>query len=246
MTSLNKIKSHRTTINSALISLAKKAALTSITAIPIAAASMLTFNGSAVAAALNGAFQFSGGFSNLDFSEDTITFGENPDGQNPFIITPASQTGSFTSFQTAYIKDIPVVPDLSPGNNPFLDLETGIAIPGRTGDGQNLFNLTKVDEFGLSQSGANVSIELAFFGEFVSATNDITKGAGNLTFQIEDTTVAQVEAALASGTVYENLGYSGAVFTVAVPEPSSIGGLLVFGLSSGAAFIRKRKQIANK
>ncbi len=218
---------------------------TKIALIPLSLLGLLTVANSANAAALTGEFQFSGGFSNVDFSATSLIFGEQANGQNQIIITPGSQTESFTNFQSAFIKNIELVPDANPANNPFLDLEA-IFGPGGTGDGLNVFNLTNVGNFNFSQSGANVAIDLGIDGKFVSKTGEESDGSGNLTFQINDTTVADVQTNLANGFVFENVGFSGAAFAVEynytpVPEPTATGAFLFLGAIGATKVVRRKK-----
>ena len=218
-----------------------KTILNTLASIP-AAASLFAFAGSASAAALVGEMQFSSAFTNVDFSATSLIFGEQADGQNQVFVSSA--TGSFTEFQAAFINNLELIPDANPQNNPFLDLEANFSfLPGSTGDGLNVFNLTNVGNFNLAQSGGNVAIDLGFSGFFVSETGAESKGSGNLTFQINNATVADVQTNLANGFIYENIAFSGGSFAV-VPESSSVMGLLALGLVGGLNVASKKKKIS--
>ncbi|MGD1717808.1 PEP-CTERM sorting domain-containing protein [Dapis sp. BLCC M172] len=106
-------------------------------------------------------------------------------------------------------------------------------------DGLNVFNLTQAN-YTLSQSGANVAIDVALWGEFVSETGEVTDGAGNLTFQINDTTVADIEAKLDASETVEGLTFSGGLFsdTKKVPEPTTLFGLGI--VAAGLTLTRRQ------
>jgi len=216
----------------------KKALLGSIAALPLVLAGALTSAGSANAAALSGQFQFNGGFSSINFSQaGGVTFNPGLLPSSQIILT--GQTGSFAPFTSALIKsNIPNVPLNPPGPaiNPFLDFSFTFPAVG-TG---NTFTLTKVDGYDIQNNGANAAVNLAIFGFFKSSTGEITQGAGNLTWQINNTNAATVKDNLAKGVVYRNLGFSGAAFTAtSVPEPTTLAGL---GLVAGALAVSRRRK----
>ena len=110
----------------------------------------------------------------------------------------------------------------------------------------HVFNLTNVGNFNLSQSGANVAIDLGIAGKFVSETGKTSDASGNLTFQINNTTVADVQNNLANDFIYENIGFSGAAFAVednytSVPEPTATGAFLFLGAISVTKVARRKK-----
>jgi len=218
----------------------KKALLGSIAALPLVLAGALTNAGSANAAALTGEFQFNGGFSSINFSQAGVTFNPGILPSSQIILT--GQTGSFTPFTSALIKsNIPSVPvPPGPAIDPFLDFS--FTFPAvATG---NTFTLTKVDGYDIQNNGANVAVNLAIFGFFKSSTGEITQGAGNLTWQINNTNAAAVKAQLAAAAPgdfpFKNIAFSGAAFTAtAVPEPTTLAGL---GLVAGALAVSRRRK----
>ncbi|HBL14786.1 MAG TPA: PEP-CTERM sorting domain-containing protein [Cyanobacteria bacterium UBA11162] len=209
----------------------KNAIIGSLAVLPLVAAGVFTNAGSASAAALVGEFQFNGGFTTATISSNLVDFTE------PGLIFLNLQTDSFVPFNSAFVNDLTPIGGAA-AVNPFMDLETAM-FPG-AGDGFNLFNVTSINPFAISQSGANVAIDLAVFGNFVSADGMISKGAGNLTFQVNNAEAADIQALIASGGSV-NAAFSGGAFAMAsVPEPTTLAGL---GLVAGSlAFARNRKK----
>ncbi|MBD2211015.1 PEP-CTERM sorting domain-containing protein [Calothrix sp. FACHB-156] len=224
------------------------ATLAATAAIPLAISGSI---GSAQAAALYGEFQFQGGItvnpfatSQVSLTKDALTF-------NPQPITPiglAANTGTFTTFNTGNIGNIiSFTSDIA--DNPFIDFGN-LAIPGviqstddtnSITDGKNTFSLTSAD-YSIAQSGANVAIDVQLWGLFTSATGEISKGAGNLTFQVNNQTVTQVNSILNSGASLNNLSFSGGAFAT-VPEPATLIGLGAVG--AVMAMSRRRKTQAS-
>lgn len=204
----------------------KKALLGTLAAAPLVVAGTLANAGSAHAAALTGEFQFSGGGTTATVSQTKLDFTE------PGQIFVNLQTGTFTPFTTAYINDLESIPTNAPLHNPFLDLGAD--------DGIDVFNLTKIGNYNFAQSGNNVAIDIAVFGKFLSASGDLSNGAGNLTFQVNNKTVNEVKTLLANGGSL-NVTFSGGAFA-SVPEPTTILGLGVVGGAMVASRRRKASQ----
>ncbi|MEH1781156.1 MAG: PEP-CTERM sorting domain-containing protein [Nostoc sp.] len=218
-------------------------------AIPLATAGMFTSAGSAQAAALNGEIQFNGGFtagpgsSQITFSQDALTFTPQP-------ITPiaiGSTTGNFSAFNSGNIGNI-ISFSSKVADNPFIDFGSltypGFILPGTDTssitDGLNTFTLTS-SSYKLNQDGLNVGIGVALFGYFTSATGEISNGGGNLTFQVNNASVAGVNSILSSGGSISNLTFSGGTFAT-VPEPTTLLGLGIVGV--GMVMSRRRKTVA--
>ncbi|MFP4103982.1 PEP-CTERM sorting domain-containing protein [Coleofasciculus sp.] len=230
----------------------KKAILGSLATIPLVAAGVLTNAGEANAIALTGKFQLASGAFGSDqsivkFSKNSLTFSPQP-------VTPVSITSSDPSFEVFNSANIGSILSFTPlsAETPFLDLGT-TPIPGVVGffpndvdpitDGESIFTL-QTATYDLKNSGANVAVDVAISGFFTSASNDISKGKGNVTFQINNTTVDQVQAKLDAGnTIDEDLKFSGAVFTATeVPEPGTIGGLIAIGSLGVGSILKQLKQ----
>ncbi|MEM1170256.1 MAG: PEP-CTERM sorting domain-containing protein [Cyanobacteria bacterium P01_H01_bin.35] len=229
----------------------KNQIIASIAAVPFAFLSATT----AHAAALNGQFHLSSGLldgevSNIFLSKDSLSFTPIP---TPVIIDADTNGGTFADFNSAYISEIVSFGSTQTVDS-FLDfgyLEVDIlgATPGTvyTGltddssltDGLNVFNLTQAN-YTLDQSGANVEIDVKLWGEFVSETGEVTNGAGNLTFEINNTTVAEIQQQLDDGETIGGLTFSGGLFsdTKKVPEPTALFGLGV--VAAGFTFLRRQ------
>ncbi|MBC1219549.1 PEP-CTERM sorting domain-containing protein [Nostoc sp. UCD121] len=229
-------------------------------ALPLATAGMFTSAGSAQAAALKGEFSFNGGltvnpFANslvtlkkdsLTFTPDSIIADSNGVKSTPVAI--AAQTGSFLGFNSASIRDI-ISFASDTVQNPFLDLGNltlpGTILPGEStaslADGKNIFTL-KSSDYKITQTGANITIAVDLWGYFTSATGEITKGAGSLSFQRNNTTVAQANTILnTTGGSLANLTFSGSTFTTSVPEPAALLGLGAVG--AVMVMSRRRKTV---
>ncbi|MFN6486686.1 MULTISPECIES: PEP-CTERM sorting domain-containing protein [unclassified Nostoc] len=218
-------------------------------AIPLATAGLFTSAGSAQAAALSGEIQFNGGFtvpsgsSQITFSQDALTFTPQP-------ITPiaiVSSTGTFSAFNSGNIGNI-ISFSSKVAENPFIDFGSltypGFILPGENTtsltDKLNTFTLTS-SSYKLNQDGLNVGIGVALFGYFTSATGEISNGGGNLTFQVNNASVASVNSILSKGGSISNLSFSGGTFAT-VPEPATLLGLGIVG--AGMAMSRRRKTVA--
>ncbi|MEH1924185.1 PEP-CTERM sorting domain-containing protein [Nostoc sp.] len=229
-------------------------------ALPLAAAGFFTSAGSAQAASLTGDFSFSGGVTanpfasslvtlkkdSLTFSPDSIIADSNGVKSTP--VSVAAQTGSFLDFNSASIRDI-ISFTSNTVQNPFLDLGNltlpGIILPGEStaslADGSNIFTLTS-SGYKITQTGANITIAVDLWGYFTSATGEITNGAGSLSFQRNNTTVAQANSILdTAGGSLDNLTFSGSTFTTSVPEPAALLGLGAVG--AVMVMSRRRKSI---
>ncbi|MEH2151972.1 PEP-CTERM sorting domain-containing protein [Nostoc sp.] len=247
-----------------MISLKSKllnAALAVTAALPLAATGFFTSVGSAQAASLTGEFSFNGGLTvnpfasslvtlkkdSLTFSPDSIIADSNGVKSTP--VSVAAQTGSFLGFNSASIRDI-ISFASNTVQNPFLDLGNltlpGTILPGEStaslADGKNIFTLTS-SGYKITQTGANITIAVDLFGYFTSATGEITNGAGSLSFQRNNTTVAQANSILntANGSL-NNLTFSGSTFTTSVPEPAALLGLGAVG--AVMVMSRRRKSAA--
>ncbi|MBN3961279.1 PEP-CTERM sorting domain-containing protein [Nostoc sp. NMS8] len=246
-----------------MISLKSKllnATLAVTAALPLATAGLFTSVGSAQAASLTGEFSFNGGLTanpfasslvtlkkdSLTFSPDSIVADSNGVKSTP--VSVAAQTGSFLGFNSASIRDI-ISFSSNTVQNPFLDLGNlilpGTILPGEStaslADGKNIFTLTS-SGYKITQTGANVTIAVDLFGYFTSATGEITNGAGSLSFQRNNTTVAQANSILntANGSL-SNLTFSGSTFTTSVPEPAALLGLGAVG--AVMVMSRRRKSV---
>ncbi|MEH1865459.1 MAG: PEP-CTERM sorting domain-containing protein [Nostoc sp.] len=246
-----------------MISLKSKllnATLAATAALPLATAGLFTSAGSAQAAALTGEFSFNGGVTVNPFASSLVTLKKDsltftPDSiiadSNGVKSTPvgvAAQTGSFLGFNSASIRDI-ISFASDTVQNPFLDLGNltipGTILPGEStaslADGSNIFTLTSSD-YKITQTGANITIAVDLWGYFTSATGEITKGAGSLSFQRNNTTVAQANAILdTTGGSLANLTFSGSTFTTSVPEPAALLGLGAVG--AVMVMSRRRKSV---
>jgi hypothetical protein len=194
----------------------KKAILGSLALLPLAAAGMLANAGAANA--LSGDFQLTSFDTLANITEDSIDFFDEP---NEVFLS--FKTGDFTAFNGATINDVTSI-NGDAVNNPFLDLGTFGNLASLT-DGDNVFNVTDVEEFSFANAGGGSTLSIGFFGEFVGGSKT-TNGSGNLTFQVPNLTAAQAEAVLSGGGTLSNVAFSGAFISVeSVPEPATMLGL---------------------
>ncbi|WP_016950675.1 PEP-CTERM sorting domain-containing protein [Anabaena sp. PCC 7108] len=224
--------------------------------LPIVAAGFLGSAGSAEAAALIGDFSFNGGTTVNPFASSTVKLTKDALYFEPQPITPvaiASQSGDFSSFNSANIGNI-ISFSGDTADNPFLDLGNltipGIILPAESTasltDSLNTFTLESSD-YKVSQSGANVSIDVELWGFFTSATGEISKGAGNITFQKNNTNVTDVNTLLNGGGTLttasgSGMTFSGAAFTAtSTPEPTTMLGLGL--VAAGMTVARRRKLV---
>ncbi|WP_413175257.1 PEP-CTERM sorting domain-containing protein [Anabaena azotica] len=228
--------------------------------LPVVAAGLMTSAGSAQAAALTGDFSFVGGTTYNPFASSTVKLTKDALTFTPQPITPigiSSQSGNFSGFNSANIGNI-ISFSGNTADNPFLDLGNleffGFPTPGQIFPGANTASLTdnlntftlQSSDYKISQSGANVSIDVELWGFFTSATGEISKGAGNITFQKNDTTVTSVTNLLNGGGILTSesgggLTFSGAAFTAKVPEPTTMLGLGL--VAAGMTVARRRKAV---
>ncbi len=217
-------------------------------ALPFATVGLFTSAGSAQAATLSGEIQFTGGFTASPFASSQITFSKDALTFTPQPITPigiGSATGNFSAFNSGNIGNI-ISFSSKVADNPFIDFGSltypGFISPGENTssitDGLNTFTLTS-SSYKLNESGLNVGIDVALFGFFTSATGEISNGGGNLTFQVNNKSVASVNSILTGGGSISNLSFSGGTFTTSVPEPAALLGLGAVG--GVMAMSRRRK-----
>ncbi|NEP79666.1 MAG: hypothetical protein F6K39_16755, partial [Okeania sp. SIO3B3] len=170
--------------------------------------------GIANAAALIGEFQFSSQGS-AELTEDSLTFFdlEGNEGSIPLSIAFNTATGSFNQFagtDTMINGSVFFAPFESP--NPFIDF----------GDG-NEFSLLNARIEEVVQSGKNASVVVILEGIFTSENGDQTDGAGNLTFQFNNTLASTIEDQLEDGEIPLTGQFSGALFaTASTPEPTAL------------------------
>ena len=216
--------------------------LGSLAALPIVAAGTLVNAGVANAAALKGEFNFASWISTTAIlSSGKVDF-DDP-GSDPVQAILTVQKGNFAALNAAFLKDIVPIGSNQPTNNPLFDLESQPVFPGfmnEAGDGKNIFNATRIGQYGFKQSGDNVAIDLGVWGDFISATGEKTRGAGNFTFQVNNAKADDIAKLIAKGGTIET-SFSGAAFT-SVPEPASILGLGVVAGSLAASRRRKASQ----
>ncbi len=225
----------------------KNQIVASIAALPFALTGL--FAGAANAATF-GEFQLNGGVltpfteaTDVSLKREGIDLNFDPEPVTPIGIVNA--TGMFTGFDTGNIQDIISFGPPVEVENPFIDFGNSTSgAPGVTTlpnesitDGEQVFNLKRAD-YQLSQSGANVAVDIFLYGDFV-INGETFKGAGNLTFQENNTTVAAVEQILAAGGSIDDMTFSGAAFTASTPEPTALFGLGV--VATGLVASRRKK-----
>ena len=245
----------------------KNQIVASIAALPFALGAV--FAGAGVANASDddfyGEFQLNGGIlipfnpadtTDVSLSESGINLDFDPEPITPIGIV--NNTGIFTGFDTAQIQDIISFSPNLQVENPFIDFGTTDSIaPGITTssndsitDGENVFILEAAD-YQLTQSGANIAIDVSLFGDFV-IDGETYEGAGNLTFQYNNITVAEAEEILSNGGSLDDMAFSGALFSaedivggvspespLPVPEPTVLFGLGV--VAAGLVTSRRKK-----
>lgn len=235
----------------------------------ITTSSAITLTSSSVNAATFSQFQLSGGvlipggISTVTLSGDALSIPELDFNLEPTPIGIINPTGIFTGFDTASIEDIITFGPPTIANNPFIDFGNGdfmgaggVSTPANSSisDGIDTFDLNEAS-YALTQSGNNVAIDVLLDGNFVIG-GQIYGGTGNLTFQISDTTVVQVETLLTNGGSLPNATFSGGLFVTneatesvpglsnigAVPEPSTIIGLGLLGAFGIRTGVKRKKQ----
>ena len=180
----------------------------------------------------------------VDASQTMLNF--DPVGEQN--INLSSQTGIFTGFnagQLYNILDSDIALTSGPGGDVLIDLGTGsFPANGSTADGLNVFIATSTGPMSTAQSGSNVAIDFPLYGDF-NIGGSLYQGAGNLTFQITNTTVGAVNSILANGGTLQGLTFSGALFNaeegggdlIPVPGAAASGLGLLFAL-----MVRRRIQ----
>ncbi len=224
----------------------------SLAAIPFALAGVFAGTGAANADPLVGEFQLNPALnaplfenSSVFLTKDALYFKPEPTGV--IIDSSSPNAGSFTAFNLAVVSEILSFGPPTDAVNPFLDF--GFATPPILSDdpteqpsvfdGLNVFNLDEAS-YELMQNGANVSIQVELWGDFVSETGEVTKGAGNLTFQYNNSTVAELQAKLDSDGEIDDMTFSGGLFaTASTPEPTTLFGLGV--VAAGLTVSRRKK-----
>jgi hypothetical protein len=209
----------------------KKAILGSLAVLPLAAAGVLAGAGAAEAIALTGIVQFSSETSPaslVEITENTAFFTPNPGNANIGFSNGTFKTLGFTELSLLSEKASPTLELGASGTNElFLDFGTDAAT---TNDGVNIFRLTSVaDNFTFNTEVVGgiplTQIGLSVGGFFVGAGDEITQGAGTLTFQAPGFTEDQIKNQIATGS-FGDMTFSGAVIgTVDVPEPATMLGL---------------------
>ena len=142
----------------------------------------------------------------------------------------SQQEGSFlSSFNSASIGNIQSFGNPLIVDDPFFDFGNLAPIPGVVGfggdgsiaDGVNTFSLSDIF-FNVTQSGANVSVDLALYGTFIDEFGNTSDGAGNITLQAANLTVEEFATVIASGGSFTST-FSGAIFDSAVSDFSKEG-----------------------
>jgi hypothetical protein len=200
----------------------------SLIAVVALAGTAFTANASPV---LQGEFQIQPGVTfsptfavtSVNLTTDTVDFTPDTDA-NIFIVEYKS--GHFVSYDAARIYDVTsILTDTTSGpGNRLLDLGNYASI-GSTSDGVDTFTLTDALPLEVKQSGNNVAIDFAFAGIF-NVQGMTADGAGNLTFQVNNSTADAVQTKLSNGTLTQ-MSFSGGAFTVeatsnSVPTPASL------------------------
>ncbi|MDJ0845921.1 PEP-CTERM sorting domain-containing protein [Crocosphaera sp.] len=206
---------------------------------------------------LSGGVLLPGGTSTVTLNSEALVLPELDFNPEPTPVGVTSNTGIFAGFDTASIEDIISFGPPTVANNPFIDFgHSDLGVPSVStlfnssiDDDTEIFHLNQAS-YSLKQSGLNVSIYVALFG-FFDIGGELYDGAGNLTFQTNNTTVAEIEQLLADGGSLTNMTFSGALFTATtpttvtttsvVPEPLTIFGAGA-ALGFGGFFKRKLNQ----
>ena len=208
--------------------------LGAVSVMPLAAAGILAFAGSAEAITLSGGVTFTGNLETplgspdgiIDFMDSFIGFTTTPgtDGIDDGFIGPTAGVGDFASLglSVVQVKDLEFdaagnLMIAAPGTNPFVNF--GVVDLGLgTGPQSLTFDLTS----GVLEVPAETESNGTFIGNFVYGTE--TVGIGNVGFS----------------SVPGTNGYTISIETTQdVPEPASLLGLGVVGLA--VAGIRRRK-----
>jgi len=185
------------------------------------------------AATLNGDTEtsFDGGFT-IGVGASLATLTNNSLTFSPDLapIALSQQSGSFLGdFNSAQIGDIQSFNNPFLADNPFLDFGSLAVIPGVVGlggeesisDGTNIFTLDDIF-FDVSQSGANVSVNIALYGQFEDELGNLANGAGNITLQTNNLSVEEFANLIEEGGSITS-SFSGAVFTTSDKDISTAG-----------------------
>lgn len=201
----------------------KNQIVASIAAIPFFIAGTFATTQTAQAAALTGSFNFDGAddpATTVDFSKDLLDF--HPDDNS--MVDLKLQTGSFTQFDSAFIKDVSFD---STETQLFMDL----------GSNNSLF-LTDLSEYAFEYDDFSntTSVTVEFQGFFESETGDQSNAGGRITFQtLGEVTQTDVD----NGGAFE-ASFSGVTVSAEkVPEPTALFGLGV--VATGLIVSRRQK-----
>ncbi|GGA18387.1 PEP-CTERM sorting domain-containing protein [Okeania sp. KiyG1] len=229
----------------------KNQIVASIAALPFALGTAFAGAGVANAAGLTGGFSVGSVMTTIELSEGQLTFDPNP-GPVGLAVT----TGSFTNFNSAAIKG-PLEFNGNTGTpytvtsfaDPFFDFGNldfpGVDAGGGTGsieDGINTFSLTKSTIDVMQMAGnPNVDILVSLHGFFEDENGHKTHGKGDLTLQLADTSVAEVESIFNGTNDAASATFSAALVAEMkpVPEPTVLFGLGV--VTAGLVTSRRKK-----
>ena len=161
-------------------------------------------------------------------------------------------TGSFESidpppFVTGFVKDLPFELPINPTDpgSSFAPLEDFLLFPDVDGS-EVTFDLAELADPVYTQSGNSTSVTIGATGNFDSDESTDVPGQFIFAAEFVDISADEVRDLLSSGGTLSNESNSGnGIVGVDVPEPSSIIGLVAFGLAS-AGFLggtKKPKQL---
>ena len=232
----------------------KNQIVASIAALPFALGTVFAGAEVANAVGLTGGFSVGSVMTTVTLSEDELSFDPNP-GPVGLAVT----SGSFVNFNSAAIKG-PLTFDGDTGSpytvtsfaDPFLDFGNldfpGVDVPGfgigsgSIEDGINTFSIHKSTIDVMQMPGnPNVDILVSLYGIFEDENGHQTKGRGDLTLQLADTNVAEVESILNGDSPGESATFSAALVAEMkkVPEPATLFGLGV--VTAGLVTSRRKK-----
>ncbi|GGA18375.1 PEP-CTERM sorting domain-containing protein [Okeania sp. KiyG1] len=230
----------------------KNQIVASIAALPFALGTAFAGAGVANAGGLTGGFSIGSVMTTIELSQGQLTFDPNP-GPVGLAVT----NGSFVNFNSAGIQGPLNFDGSTTGTsytvdyftNPFLDFGNldfpGVDAGGGTGsieDGINTFSLTKstIDLMQMPDN-PNVDILVSLHGFFEDENGHKTHGKGDLTLQLADTSVAEVQSIFNGTSDAASATFSGALVAEMkkVPEPTVLFGLGV--VTAGIVTSRRKK-----